>query len=93
LLPVPRAGLAAGFNAPLAGILFVIEELLRDLSNLTLGTAILASFIGAVISRSLGGRTLDLNLQLSSHSSSFSAPEIPFYLLLGVLAGVARCFI
>lgn len=82
------AGLAAGFNAPLAGILFVIEELLRDLSNLTLGTAILASFIGAVISRSLGGLTLDLNLQLSSHSSSFSAPEIPFYLLLGVLAGL-----
>jgi CIC family chloride channel protein len=82
------AGLAAGFNAPLAGILFVIEELLRDLSNLTLGTAILASFIGAVISRLLGGRTLDLNLQLSSHSSSFSAPEIPFYLLLGVLAGL-----
>src|ERR687885_700167 len=82
------AGLAAGFNAPLAGILFVIEELLRDLSNLTLGTAILASFIGAVISRLLGGRTLDLNLQLSSHSSTFSAPEIPFYLLLGVLAGL-----
>jgi chloride channel protein, CIC family len=82
------AGLAAGFNAPLAGILFVVEELLRDLSNLTLGTAILASFIGAVVSRLLGGGSLDLNLQLSHHTSSFSAPEIPFYLLLGVLAGV-----
>ncbi|MBD0343675.1 MAG: chloride channel protein, partial [Coleofasciculus sp. Co-bin14] len=82
------AGLAAGFNAPLAGILFVVEELLRDLSNLTLGTAILASFIGAVVSRLLGGGSLDLNLQLSQHTSSFSAPEIPFYLLLGVLAGV-----
>jgi CIC family chloride channel protein len=82
------AGLAAGFNAPLAGILFVVEELLRDLSNLTLGTAILASFIGAVISRLLGGRSLDLNLQLTNLSSSFTAPEIPFYLLLGVLAGL-----
>jgi CIC family chloride channel protein len=82
------AGLAAGFNAPLAGILFVVEELLRDLSNLTLGTAILASFIGAVVSRLLGGRSLDLNLQLTAHSSSFTAPEIPFYLLLGVLAGL-----
>lgn len=82
------AGLAAGFNAPLAGIIFIIEELLRDLSNLTLTTAILASFIGAVISRLLGGRTLDLNLQLTSVSNRFSAPEIPFYLLLGILAGL-----
>lgn len=82
------AGLAAGFNAPLAGILFVVEELLRDLSNLTLGTAILASFIGAVVSRLLGGQSLDLNRQLTDLSSGFSAPEIPFYVLLGVLAGL-----
>jgi CIC family chloride channel protein len=82
------AGLAAGFNAPLAGILFVIEELLRDLSNLTLGTAILASFIGAVVSRLLGGRSFDLKLELSDLTSSFWAPEIPFYVLLGVLAGL-----
>ena len=82
------AGLAAGFNAPLAGILFVVEELLRDLSNLTLGTAILASFIGAVISRLLGGRSLELNLQLTHLQSSFIAPEIPFYVLLGILSGL-----
>lgn len=82
------AGLAAGFNAPLAGILFVVEELMRDLSSLTLGTAILASFIGAVVSRLLGGRSLDLNLQLTNLNSSFTFPEIPFYLLLGVLAGL-----
>lgn len=81
------AGLAAGFNAPLAGVLFVVEELLRDVSNLTLGTAILASFIGAVISRLLGGRSLDLNLELTDLTSSFTVPEIPFYLLLGLLAG------
>lgn len=82
------AGLAAGFNAPLAGILFVVEELLRDLSNLTLGTAILASFIGAVVSRLLGGRSLELNLRLTDIHSSFAAPEIPFYVLLGVLSGL-----
>ncbi len=82
------AGLAAGFNAPLAGILFVVEELLRDLSNLTLGTAILASFIGAVVSRLLGGGSLDLNLEITDVSSTFWAQEIPFYLLLGVLAGL-----
>ncbi|HEY9838756.1 MAG TPA: ClC family H(+)/Cl(-) exchange transporter, partial [Vampirovibrionales bacterium] len=82
------AGLAAGFNAPLAGILFMIEELLRDVSNLTLTTAILASFIGSVVSRLLGGRSLDLNLQLTQQTNNFTAPEIPFYLLLGILAGL-----
>ncbi|AFZ11777.1 Cl- channel voltage-gated family protein [Crinalium epipsammum PCC 9333] len=81
------AGLAAGFNAPIAGTLFVVEELLQDLSGLTLGTAILASFIGAVISRLLGGRNLDLNLELTNISSTFFAPEIPFYIVLGLICG------
>ncbi len=82
------AGLAAAFNAPIAGVLFIVEELLQDLSGLTLGTAIIASFIGGVISRLLGGGSLDLNLQLTQSSSQFSIPEIPFFLLLGILAGL-----
>ncbi|MFB2976388.1 chloride channel protein [Microseira sp. BLCC-F43] len=82
------AGLAAAFNAPLAGVLFAIEELLHDVSSFTLGTAILASFIGGVVSRLLGGRSLELNLQLTASQTSFSIPEIPFYLLLGVACGL-----
>jgi chloride channel protein, CIC family len=82
------AGLAAAFNAPIAGVLFIVEELLQDLSGLTLGTAIIASFIGGVISRLLGGGSLDLNLQLTQSSSQFSILEIPFFVLLGILAGL-----
>ncbi|WP_193198879.1 chloride channel protein [Nostoc sp. MG11] len=82
------AGLAAAFNAPIAGVLFIVEELLQDLSGITLGTAIIASFIGGVISRLLGGGSLDLNLQLTQSSSQFSIPEIPFFILLGILAGL-----
>ncbi|HEY9828664.1 MAG TPA: chloride channel protein, partial [Stenomitos sp.] len=66
--------------------LFVVEELLQDVSNLTLGTAILASFIGATVSRWLGGRSLDL--KPSTLVTSFVPTDIPFYLILGVLAGV-----
>ncbi len=80
------AGLAAGFNAPIAGVLFVVEELLHDVSGVTLGTAIIASFIGAVVSQLLGGDSLDLNLR--EYQTSFSAREIPFYVLLGVLSGL-----
>ncbi len=82
------AGLAAAFNTPIAGVLFVVEELLQDFSDFTLGTAILASFIGAVVSRLLGGRSLDLNLALSAAKTSFFLQDIPFYLVLGVVAGV-----
>jgi len=82
------AGLAAAFNAPLAGVIFIVEELLQDLSGITLGTAIIASFIGGVVSRLLGGRSLQLNLQMIHSSSQFSLPEIPFFLILGILAGL-----
>jgi chloride channel protein, CIC family len=80
------AGLAAGFNAPIAGVLFVLEEFLQDFSGLTLGTAILASFVGAVVSRLLGGQ-LSLNPSVAASAVSFSLPDVPFFLILGLLAG------
>ena len=82
------AGLAAAFNAPITGVLFVIEELLQDLSGLTLGTAIIASFIGAVVSRVLGGQSLALNVKLTEQAHFFDLRELPFFLLLGVMSGL-----
>ena len=84
------AGLAAGFNTPIAGVMFVVEELMKDVSSLTLETAIVASFTGSVVSRLLGSADLNIppTLLNSVHQSRFTAPEIPFYLLLGVLAGI-----
>lgn len=80
------AGLAAGFNAPISGLLFVVEELLQDFSGLTLGTAILASFIGAVVSRLLGGQ--GLNLSIRHLPIGLSVYDIPFLIILGILAGL-----
>jgi chloride channel protein, CIC family len=82
------AGLAAGFNAPIAGVLFVVEELLQDFSGLTLGTAILASFIGAVVSRVLGGQGLGLDGPVTTANVTFSLLDLPFFIILGVLAGL-----
>lgn len=82
------AGLAAGFNAPIAGILFVVEELLQDFSGLTLGTAILSSFIGAVVARLLGDQGLSLNSSMTETLTSVSLQDLPFLGMLGLLAGV-----
>ncbi|UZQ52892.1 chloride channel protein [Trichothermofontia sichuanensis B231] len=94
------AGLAAGFNAPIAGVLFVIEELLQDFSGLTLGTAILASFVGSVVSRVWGGGGFVLTQQApilgrnladtlsGTIAIRFSVQDLPFFLILGSLAGL-----
>lgn len=82
------AGLAASFDAPIAGVMFVLEELLQDFSHLTLGTAILASFIGGVTSRVLAGPNLHLGVNPLNYHTNFSPLEIPSFLVLGLLAGV-----
>jgi chloride channel protein, CIC family len=81
------AGLAAAFNTPITGVLFVVEALLQDVSSFTLGTGILASFIGAVVSQQLGGESL-FSFALTPPRVRFDIREIPIYLLLGILAGV-----
>ncbi|AFZ49152.1 LOW QUALITY PROTEIN: chloride channel protein EriC [Dactylococcopsis salina PCC 8305] len=75
------AGLAAGFNTPIAGIVFVIEELMRDISGFTLETAILASFTGAVVSRLFGASDVNLSGLVSQKGwdVTFVSQEIPFF--------------
>lgn len=88
------AGLAAGFNAPIAGVLFVVEDLLHDISGLTLGPAILASFTGAVVSRLLGNRamglppTIEVTPETLYQQWLIEPLEIPFYILVGVFSGL-----
>ena len=83
------AGLAAGFNTPIAGVLFVIEELMRDISGLTLETAIVASFTGAIVSLVLQSSDMQLPQSLLDlEGISFTTADIPFYLILGIIAGL-----
>lgn len=85
------AGIAATFNAPIAGMFFAMEVILRDLSVRHLHTIVVASVAGAVVSRSLIGDELTFQVPLYSFGNPV---ELILYALLGLLAvGLALLFI
>lgn len=80
------AGLAAAFNAPLSGFLFVIEELQREFSSTTYGTTFIAAVSAGAVARFATG-------QLPSfHVNSFPIPPLSALPLFGVLGLVAGLF-
>ena len=50
------AGLAAAFNAPLAGVIFALEELHRNFSIMVMLPSMAAAFTATIISRAIFGR-------------------------------------
>lgn len=79
------AGLAAAFNTPIAGVLFVIEELDRNFSSLALGPAIVGSVSAAVTCRILYGNFFTFHFQSEQATNPF---QLPFYIVLGILAAI-----
>jgi len=80
------AGLAAAFNAPLAGVIFVLEELHGSFTPVIFVAAFLASVTADVVCRVLTGETPVFSLH------GMPAPSLgalPVALLLGILAGLA----
>ncbi len=49
------AGLAAAFNAPLAGLIFVLEEVQRDFRPLIFGATFIAAAVATALSQSVSG--------------------------------------
>ncbi|MBA3860145.1 MAG: chloride channel protein [Cyanobacteria bacterium PR.3.49] len=82
------AGLAAAFNAPLAGVLFVLEELIKKMSGFAVGTTVVACFVASVTSRLVGVHSLDINLSELFPKATFAFQDIPFLVVLGVLSGL-----
>jgi len=77
------AGLAAAFNAPLAGTAFVLEEILEDLNSRFLGAVLLAAVIGAFVVHACIGA------QPAFELPRIGEPTWRAYLLIPIVAALA----
>jgi CIC family chloride channel protein len=83
------AGIAAAFNAPIAGVLFAIEVLLVDVSIAAFTPIMIAAATGALVTAIV----LKENILLSfSKQPVFDYNNIPFYILLGLLIGLISIY-
>ena len=80
------AGMAATFQAPIAGTMFAVEILLFDLEVASMSNIVISAVIGTVVARQI------LGARATIHPASFALVshwELLIYLVLGLAAGVA----
>ncbi|QDU72462.1 chloride channel protein [Mucisphaera calidilacus] len=85
------AGTAAIFNAPIAGVLFVLEVMLRDFSFRTFTPIVIASVFGTAISQTFHAdntAVFSLPAALLELDHRFLFQEMPAYIALGILCGL-----
>lgn len=78
------AGIAAVFNAPIAGVIFAIEVLLTETIVSYFIPLMIASVVGALCSTIILKEASLFNFVLKQN---FNYHFVPYYILLGVLAG------
>ncbi len=78
-------GIAATFNAPIAGVFFALELILRDFQTRNFGVVVLSSVVATAVGRLAFGSEAFLTLP-SFHVRT--AVEYPLYGLLGVIAAL-----
>ncbi len=79
------AGIAATFNAPIAGVLFALEVILGELALRDLSSVVLSAVTASTIARTLLGDRPAFGIPFYATRSAW---EILIYLLLGVVGAV-----
>lgn len=83
------AGLSAAFNAPLAGIMFALEEVHKNFSTSALVSVMCASITGDFLSRQIFGLSPSLHFTMES---SLPLNQYGWLLILGIVTGLLAVF-
>jgi CIC family chloride channel protein len=84
------AGAIAGiFEAPIAGMIFVLEILMLDLTLTTMIPLLIATVTASLVSYLLMGNEVLFSFTLNS---PFILRHVPFYMMLGVFTGLVSVF-
>jgi CIC family chloride channel protein len=83
------AGIAAVFNAPIAGVIFSIEVLLTETVVSYFIPLIISSVAGALCSKIILKEASLFNFVLKQN---FDYRNVPFYIILGILAGFVSLY-
>jgi CIC family chloride channel protein len=78
------AGIAASFNAPIAGMLFAAEVFLVDISLASIVPVMLAAATGALLSKVILSESILLHF---TWQEAFRYENLVFYIFLGLLTG------
>lgn len=84
------AGLASVFNAPIAGIFFVMELILRDFSLKTFTPIVIAAVVSSATTQGILGDAalFDVGDSFVRGDLKFNVLQIPTFLILGLVCGL-----
>jgi len=83
------AGIAATFNAPIAGSMFALEVILGDFGLATFSPIVISSVVATAVSRAYLGDTPAFIVPVYELVSAW---ELPMYLVLGIFCAVVGVF-
>lgn len=83
------AGISATFNAPLSGVIFASEIILGTFAVESLTPIVLASVLADVVQQHVGEHRLNPAFQDLEYQFAGAWVQLPSYLLLGLVAGLA----